>query len=357
MKQLKWRFLLGLMVVWIGTVTVSLMWNWHHINASSFEFARLVAQSHFEKDLVYRRWAAMQGGVYVTPTAETPPNPHLVQLEDRDLVTSSGKRLTLVNPAYMNRQVYELSKPLEGVQGHITSLNPIRPENAPDSWERQALLSFERGATEKVSLATLDKGTYLRFMRPLKVEEPCLACHERQGYQLGDIRGGISVSVPLAPFQEMERRQHSAQLLGHGVIGMFGLIGLWVGGRRLYRSQNRLLDSLQEASQLAAKNKLLLASLGEGVYGSNRDGVCIFINPAALALLGYSEEEVIGRNQHHLFHSHHVDGAEYPCEECPVYRTLQDGKTRKTEDAFLRKDGQTWWTDRSDGCGNGPRFD
>lgn len=59
---------------------------------------------------------------------------------------------TLVNPAYMTRQVNELAMEMNDFQGHITSLNPIRPENCPDPWEAKALKTFERGATMFISL-------------------------------------------------------------------------------------------------------------------------------------------------------------------------------------------------------------
>ncbi len=336
------RIVWGLISLWTAIVAVSLAWSWHQVDISVFELARIAARSHFEKDLVYRRWAAMYGGVYVPPTAKTPPDPHFSYLEEQDGVTTSGKRLTLVNPDDMTRQVHELGAEHSGVQSHITSLKPIRPENAPDAWERQALQSFERGVEEKVSLEIFGSSTYLRFMRPLITESSCLKCHEAQGYRRGDIRGGISVSVPFAPFLETERHQHRSLLLGHGVIGVLGVFGLWIGGRRLQQSRSRLLHSLQEAGRLATRDRLLLSSLGEGVYGTDRDGVCIFINPAALALLGYSEEEVIGTNQHRLFHARRPDGSAYPSEECPVFRTLRDGQRRESEDAFINKDGQSF---------------
>jgi len=50
-----------------------------------------------------------------------------------------------MNPAYMTRQMHELAKQEYGVRGHITSLNPTHPENAPDSWEIVALRAFEQG--------------------------------------------------------------------------------------------------------------------------------------------------------------------------------------------------------------------
>ncbi len=83
----------------------------------------------------------------------------------------------------------------------------------------------------------------------------------------------------------------------------------------------------------------LLDALGEGVYGVDYRGLCIFINPAALRMLGFSENEVIGKDPHALFHHHRTDGSTYPAHDCPVFRSLADDVTRSSEDWFWRKDG------------------
>jgi len=57
----------------------------------------------------------------VPVTDNTPPNPWLSNLPERDISTPSGKKLTLINPAYMTRQVHELGAKQFGLQGHITS--------------------------------------------------------------------------------------------------------------------------------------------------------------------------------------------------------------------------------------------
>lgn len=333
------RFISILMLFWVAVLTVSLLWDWRQVDKSVMELARKVAQSHFEKDQLYRRWAAEQGGVYVPPTGKTPPNPHLAFLPNRDITTTNGKSLTLVNPAYMTRQVYELATEQLGVRGHITSLMPLRPENRPDDWEREALLAFQTGVTEVDSMVTLAGKPYLRYMRALATEAACLKCHASQGYKVGDVRGGISVMVPFAPYAAIGESQRHSLLLGHLVIGLLGLVGLGLGGRRLQRSEDLMRAARDEAERLVAKDDLLLSSLGEGVYGVDHAGMCNFINPAACTMLALSQEEVIGRDQHVLFHSRQGDGTPYPHEQCPIYLTLQDGQKRNREDAFLR-DGQ-----------------
>lgn len=95
----------------------------------------------------------------------------------------------------------------------------------------------------------------------------------------------------------------------------------------------------REIERLSQRNELLLNSAGDGIYGVNLDGSCSFINPAALELLGYQAEQVIGHNQHELFHHHRPDGSHYPAAECPVYQTLCDGERRETEEVFIHSAG------------------
>lgn len=89
--------------------------------------------------------------------------------------------------------------------------------------------------------------------------------------------------------------------------------------------------------RLGRERSLLLQSLGEGVYGVDARGVCTFINPAALQMLGLVEDEVLGQDTHRLFHYHGLDGLPYPVSDCPVHRTLADGQVRDVEDHLFHK--------------------
>lgn len=213
-------------------------------------------------------------GVYAKQSDTTPPNPHLVVYE-RDIFTPLGVPLTLVNPAYMTRQVHELGEKTDGVQGHITSLKPIRPENGPDPWEKKALESFERGIKEVRSIEVLNGQPYLRYMKPLVTEPGCLPCHRKQGYKVGQIRGGISQSVPVSLLEATVKGNLWPLWGGHLALCLVGLLFIWIAYSKLlgktialnasrteligiYRnlkdSQEKLLQSEKMASvgQLAA---------------------------------------------------------------------------------------------------------
>ncbi|MRR08727.1 PAS domain S-box protein [bacterium] len=96
----------------------------------------------------------------------------------------------------------------------------------------------------------------------------------------------------------------------------------------------------RDIQRLLARNELLLNSAGDGIYGTDIHGICTFINPAALKMLGYAMEEVLGRDQHQLFHHRQADGSPYPHADCPIHKTLLDGVPRDVEDVFVRKDDQ-----------------
>jgi diguanylate cyclase (GGDEF)-like protein/PAS domain S-box-containing protein len=166
-----------------------------------------------------RDWNARHGGVYVPVTEATQPNPYLKHPR-RDLLTTDGQRLTMVNPAFMTRQIAEIAEQADGVKYHITSLNPIRPANAPDTWELEALKSFEAGKREALSLLQTEKGMMHRYMAPLFVKPPCLACHAEQGYKLGEIRGGISVSMPAGNMLAIRTAQRTRIMLVFGTAAL-----------------------------------------------------------------------------------------------------------------------------------------
>jgi PAS domain S-box-containing protein len=88
------------------------------------------------------------------------------------------------------------------------------------------------------------------------------------------------------------------------------------------------------------KSRLLLESVGEGIFGVDLDGKVAFINPAANRMLGYGPDELIGQEVHEKIHHSHADGSGYPKEECPMYLTHVDGTDHHVTDEVLwRKDG------------------
>lgn len=241
--------ILLLCLVWSLVLAGSLWWNLEQNRQVALAMAHIQAATAFEKDVLYRRWNARHGGVYASIDADTTPNPYLKAAE-REIETPSGKKLTKINPAYMTRQVHELGATASGVTGHITSLRPLRPQNLPDPWEARALAAFDRGAREASSVQTVKDEPYFRFMRPLMTEAVCLPCHAVQGYQEGEVRGGISVSVPLKPILAAAETDTHALIATHAVIWLIGVLGLVLFGATLSRRVSERDRAMSEVKKL-----------------------------------------------------------------------------------------------------------
>lgn len=96
-----------------------------------------------------------------------------------------------------------------------------------------------------------------------------------------------------------------------------------------------------DTDKLAERHSLLLDSLGEGIFGIDLQGRCTFVNPAALHMLGYSTELVLGRNMHELVHHTHADGRHYPECDCPIFNAFRRGEACRIDDEVL------WRADRT----------
>jgi len=89
--------------------------------------------------------------------------------------------------------------------------------------------------------------------------------------------------------------------------------------------------------------QLILDSAGEGINGVDMQGRVTFVNPAAAQMVGWSQEEMLGKNQHSLMHHTRADGTPYPEEECPIYAAFHQGRShRGANEIFWRKDGTSF---------------
>jgi signal transduction histidine kinase/DNA-binding response OmpR family regulator len=254
----------AVLVAWLAAIGGLVWWYNADHEADLTEMARIYARACHEKDVIYRRWNAAQGGVYVPVSKGSQPNPYL-RVPEREVSTPSGRKLTLVNPAYMTRQVHELAANTGGVRAHITSLKPLNPNNGPDPWEEESLLALENGDKEASVVIHQDGEHTARLMRPLFVEQSCLTCHGQQGSKVGDLRGGISVTVPVDCIWDAGTRQARQVLVVLGGIGLLGAVTIVLCGRSImkrHREREEVVERLQgtNASLLQLNQRLTAAA-------------------------------------------------------------------------------------------------
>lgn len=251
-RQRRW-WLLPLLI-WAGAVGLSLRAGLNDLRQHNLEVASEGIRNVFHMVLLTRAWNAEHGHVYVPITEKTPPNPYL-EYHDRDVTTTDGQRLTMINPAYMTRQLAELAFIQGEVSFHITSLDPIRPANAADAWEAEALALFERGVKERIEVVSNSSGgRLLRYMAPLAVTRPCLSCHAKQGYMIGDVRGGVSVSLPYDPIEQSALPMRRLEYASHGAVFLLVALLGWLLLELLRRRWLELADNI--AALEVARNDL-----------------------------------------------------------------------------------------------------
>lgn len=348
---------------WTLLICASVLWDFYAEQKVLHKIALAEAIALIERDALYRHWGASHGGVYAPVTPKSPPNPYLSNIPERDISTPSGKQLTLINPAYMTRQVNELAKEGSLFVGlaHITSLKPLRPENAPDPWEEVALRALEGGAHEVSDYVTMNGKPYLRFMSPFITENQCMKCHAVQGYTVGSVRGGISVSIPIQPLIDARRGQATGYFAFHGLIWLLGVVATCLGGRLLFRSalaQKRSETELQKRTRQLeeeiAERQIAQESLQQSEahlrivadYASNweywrlPDATFLYMSPSVLSLTGYSAEEF--KNDRELFYRIiHPDDRELFMNHTHVVNS--HGQILPLEIRIVSKDGELRW--------------
>ncbi len=89
--------------------------------------------------------------------------------------------------------------------------------------------------------------------------------------------------------------------------------------------------------------RLLLESTGEGIFGVDLEGHCVFINRAGADMLGWEAAQVLGRNMHELTHHSHADGSHYHDHDCPIFNAFRQGlPCRIDSEVFWRADGSSF---------------
>ena len=182
------------------------------------------------------------------------------------------------------------------IRSHITSLNPIRPANAPDPWETQALEAFKDGAKEASSVENMNGADFMRLMQPLVTKKGCLKCHAVQGYKIGDIRGGISVSVPMSPLWAVENSYLFTLALGHGLLWAVGLVGVLLG-TLVAEFRNTIRKRAEETVRKSEQQlSMVLQTTAQGFWLNDKDDNIMEVNEAMCEILDLPKEEIVSRN-------------------------------------------------------------
>ena len=269
-QNLRRRLLFVAISVWTALIGFSAFWNLRNSEQQIMNLAYTEARANLNKDLSFRRWASLHGGVYVPITPTQQSVPWLSHVPGRDVQTTDGQQLTLLNPASMLRQIIDFYAADYGVRGRIIGLQQLNPGNAPDDWERQELEKFTRGeASEVWAINAVDGKPHLRYLRAMFMEPGCDKCHGILGYKTGDMRGATGLNLPLDNYQAQIAAARSGLGFTHVAIWLIGLAGIfwgnWLGANwaRERDQAHRVLEAHRD--QLEAQVAERTAALAHAV--------------------------------------------------------------------------------------------
>jgi len=244
-----------------------------------------------------------------------------------------------------------------------------------DTFEQEALQHLKQNPESPYfQFTTLNGQMVLRYATADRMQPSCVNCHNshpdspKTDWKTGDVRGVLEVIQPLenAVAEAKRSLEHIfLYFLGIVAVGVSGVVLLVSRLRRIsgnleHQVRERTKEILQVNQSLEAevdvrrqaqsafehlseRNEGILQSAGEGIYGLDVEGKTTFVNQAALRMLGYQSEEIIGEYMHSLIHYAKPDGSPYPQELCPMLKSFRDGGTYRVDDEVLwRKDGRSF---------------
>ena len=264
LKRLK-KYTILLVLMFVIIVTSSVIFDISNITKKQNNLALKKAQNAFEKNMMFRNWVSMHNGIYVFTSKDTPSNPYL-RHEKKDLITTSGERLTLMNPSYVLKELMEKFSGMDGEKGHLTSLNLLNPNNKADEWESKILKNFyEKKYSEYSEIYNYKNKEQLRFMKALETKQSCLKCHASQGYNLGDIRGGISITIPMKKYNDIGYLEKKFIIALHTIMLIIGTILIFIVYSKIKNSIKTeiLLENEIRKKEEILTNQSKMAALGE----------------------------------------------------------------------------------------------
>ncbi|WP_108061050.1 PAS domain S-box protein [Poseidonibacter lekithochrous] len=299
------------------------------------------AKTHFENLKIFRAWNSKFGGIYVKSQSGLKPNKYLT---NNHLYTKDNELLVKINPAWMTRQLSEMMNAKSDYKYKITSLKPLNPDNKANSFEKEALKYFEEHTYDNYFTQEDKQNNMLNFMGKLIVEKSCLNCHSIQGYKEGEVRGGISVSIPMDLYEENWENldeEYTKQIL---LIVVFSLVIFIIGIlviNSIYKNQKHLKELKDKYKILYDRYDYAVSGSKLGLWDWNLQSNEVYFSPIWKELLGFKDNEL--ENDFKSW-----EDRVHPDDKEKTIRDIKDNHEGKTElyeniHRLKHKDGSWQW--------------
>ncbi|MFH1216683.1 MAG: ATP-binding protein [Pseudomonadota bacterium] len=241
--KIKTKFIISISLVVIISYGVTFY------RTSAFQEELVVTQAARQASMLFnqlrltRQWVADHNGLFVVKKSGVPASPFLA---DGEIETIDGTILVKRNPAMVTRELSRYAAEAGLGRFSVTSLQPINPANAPDAFEEQSLKRFNEGLLEASAIEETGGEKRLRYIAPLVIEPSCLECHVEQKYRIGEIRGGLSVTIPMEwAYADIKKNNLMLLVIAVVTICVVSLI-LFLLGDSLVVRRLRLLEDVME---------------------------------------------------------------------------------------------------------------
>ncbi len=335
------RQVVSRVVVWTLGITAFIGLGSHFSYQERLDNALNRARENFQKDVMVRLLIAQPGGGYALPDEKNRPDPHESDKPNAGNGATGDMPFAMGNPAQRAQLMHDLGIPGPEMQGHMVSLTPLHPQNTADPWEQKALHKLGTGHREYWEVSAPDGQSRLRFMGGLVTLESCLRCHAAQGYKVGDIRGGISFTVPLNQDSFLTSGIHNVTTtIGMAVIWVVGLVAILFAGKSNFKrlQEQRLAEAALRESE--EQLRTIFDASEAGILLVSPGGIIRFANNRMAEMVGTTVQELIGT--HYADHIHESE-RETGEERVRQFRFGGLSNTFSTERRYIRADGTDFW--------------
>jgi len=334
-KFLASNYLISLLVLWSTLISASVASNLYQNQQDTIAKAKIEARTIFRHNIAYRKWSTMHGGIYTKITEKNKDNPHyLYDIDGNEKEVS----FAIIDPAQVTRQAYEVlhnQAPNLAAISRTVSLdyqNTADPYDQPDEWESISLRDLEAGKIEEASTVTsINNAPYLRLLTPYIVDRGCIKCHSHD-FTIGNVRGGMSVAVPMLPYYETAVQSERTTIITHLLIWLLGCVAISKFSNAFKRYRTTIIESEK-------KFRIVSEFAYNFEYWLGQDNTLVFISPSCQDLTGYSREEFITNPQL-------LETMIHPDDQSAFLHQINSNSSHTFSSAparIVKKDGEIRW--------------
>ena len=289
-------------IILYSIFVLSIFWIYHFLDASTqrnIEQQKQIliqeAQTHFKSQSNTRKWNDSYLGVYVLSQKELQPHPYL---PNSTLVSENNETLYRINHSSMARQLSEISDQ-NNFKFHLTSLNPLNTMNKADEFEETALKSIEENGNEAYYEF---QGDTFRYLGAILTQAKCLECHAHQGYSVGDVRGGLSVTLNSKSYNEAVKDIQNRNIIIKVSIFLFLFVITFLMRKQIQSNELLTLKVKQRTKQINETKELLqnVLDADASLMMVSSGTEVILLNKTALCFMGVETLEEYRAKYRHI---------------------------------------------------------